>query len=173
MITYDRKLQSGRSMIEMLGVLAIVGVLSAGGIAGYSMAMQSHKTSELMSKVNLIAQQTRSMYDDAVYKEDTTDATLGNIGGRLVAGGFMPDLESPFGGPLKVSPSTLGDVFTIETLDNVPRESCVKILLTDWGTNGTIKSISVDGAAVTSFPADPDTASDTCNDNNLMIWTIN
>ena len=30
---------AGRSMIEMLGVLAIVGVLSVGGIAGYSKAM--------------------------------------------------------------------------------------------------------------------------------------
>ena len=30
----------GRSMIEMLGVLAIVGVLSVGGIAGYSKAME-------------------------------------------------------------------------------------------------------------------------------------
>ena len=28
--------ESGRSMIEMLGVLAIIGVLSVGGIAGYS-----------------------------------------------------------------------------------------------------------------------------------------
>ena len=27
--------QSGRSMVEMLGVLAIIGVLSIGGIAGY------------------------------------------------------------------------------------------------------------------------------------------
>lgn len=31
--------ESGRSMIEMLGVLAIIGVLSVGGIAGYSKAM--------------------------------------------------------------------------------------------------------------------------------------
>ena len=28
--------QTGRSMVEMLGVLAIIGVLSVGGIAGYS-----------------------------------------------------------------------------------------------------------------------------------------
>ena len=34
------KVSSGRSMIEMLGVLAIIGVLSVGGIAGYSKAMQ-------------------------------------------------------------------------------------------------------------------------------------
>ena len=31
--------QNGRSMIEMLGVLAIIGVLSGGGIIGYSKAM--------------------------------------------------------------------------------------------------------------------------------------
>ena len=34
-----RVVQCGRSMIEMLGVLAIIGVLSVGGIAGYSKAM--------------------------------------------------------------------------------------------------------------------------------------
>ena len=33
----------GRSMIEMLGVLAIIGVLSVGGIAGYSKAMEQYK----------------------------------------------------------------------------------------------------------------------------------
>ena len=32
---YYRAVQSGRSMIEMLGVLAIIAVLSVGGIAGY------------------------------------------------------------------------------------------------------------------------------------------
>ena len=34
---------AGRSMIEMLGVLAIIGVLSVGGIAGYSKAMTKFK----------------------------------------------------------------------------------------------------------------------------------
>ena len=42
--------QSGRSMIEMLGVLAIVGILSAGGIAGYSMAMEQYKSNLLIEK---------------------------------------------------------------------------------------------------------------------------
>ena len=35
--------QSGRSMIEMLGVLAIIAVLSVGGITGYSKAMEKFK----------------------------------------------------------------------------------------------------------------------------------
>ena len=40
----------GRSMIEMLGVLAIIGVLSVGGIAGYSKAMQQYKVNKLKTQ---------------------------------------------------------------------------------------------------------------------------
>ena len=42
----------GRSMIEMLGVLAIIGVLSVGGIAGYSKAMEKWKIDKLMAEYN-------------------------------------------------------------------------------------------------------------------------
>ena len=42
-------LQCGRSMIEMLGVLAIVGVLSVGGIAGYSKAMTKFKVNKAVN----------------------------------------------------------------------------------------------------------------------------
>ncbi len=44
--------QLGRSMIEMLGVLAIIGVLSVGGIAGYSKAMEKFKVNKLMAEYN-------------------------------------------------------------------------------------------------------------------------
>ena len=37
------KTENGRSVVEMLGVLAIIGVLSVGAIAGYSKAMFKHK----------------------------------------------------------------------------------------------------------------------------------
>ena len=42
--------QAGRSMIEMLGVLAIIGVLSVGGIAGYSKAMMQYKINKTSLK---------------------------------------------------------------------------------------------------------------------------
>ena len=38
--------ENGRSMVEMLGVLAIIGVLSAGALAGYSKAMFRHKVNQ-------------------------------------------------------------------------------------------------------------------------------
>ena len=44
----------GRSMIEMLGVLAIIGVLSVGGIAGYSKAMEKIKINKTLSTYNTL-----------------------------------------------------------------------------------------------------------------------
>ena len=44
----------GRSMIEMLGVLAIIGVLSVGGIAGYSKAMEKFKINKAMDEYSHI-----------------------------------------------------------------------------------------------------------------------
>ena len=52
-----KKHESGRSMVEMLGVLAIIGVLSVGGIAGYSLSMRRHRANgvvDLASKYALI-----------------------------------------------------------------------------------------------------------------------
>ena len=48
------KNESGRSMVEMLGVLAIIGVLSVGGIAGYKMAMRKHRANEFMKDFQII-----------------------------------------------------------------------------------------------------------------------
>ena len=52
--------QSGRSMVEMLGVLAIIGVLSVGAIAGYSKAMFKYKlnkqTEQLNQLINAVTQ---------------------------------------------------------------------------------------------------------------------
>lgn len=42
--------ESGRSMVEMLGVLAVIGVLSVAGIAGYSRAMDKHKANTIINE---------------------------------------------------------------------------------------------------------------------------
>ena len=40
-------------MVEMLGVLAIIGVLSIGGIAGYSWGMDKHVANQILNEMNL------------------------------------------------------------------------------------------------------------------------
>ena len=47
--------ESGRSMVEMLGVLAIIGVLSVGGIAGYTTAMNKHRANQILNEASVRA----------------------------------------------------------------------------------------------------------------------
>ena len=49
-----KNFEQGRSMLEMLGVLAIVGVLSVGGIAGYSKAMEQFKVNKAINQYNML-----------------------------------------------------------------------------------------------------------------------
>ena len=46
------KSENGRSMVEMLGVLAIIGVLSVGAIAGYSKAMMKYKLNKQAEQIS-------------------------------------------------------------------------------------------------------------------------
>lgn len=67
--------QKGYSMVEMLGVLAIIGILSIGGIAGYTKAIEKMKSNEqrrvianllhaaVRLKANLNAQPTSELID--------------------------------------------------------------------------------------------------------------
>ena len=54
--------QSGRSMVEMLGVLAIIGVLSVGGIAGYSKAMAKYKTTQTLDQLTMLVANIRTAF---------------------------------------------------------------------------------------------------------------
>ena len=47
--------QMGRSMVEMLGVLAIIGVLSIGGLLGYRRAVNNHQANVILDDVNRFA----------------------------------------------------------------------------------------------------------------------
>ena len=47
--------QSGCSMVEMLGTLAIIGVLSIGGVAGYSYAINKHYANELIYDIDILS----------------------------------------------------------------------------------------------------------------------
>ena len=68
------KSQSGRSMVEMLGVLAIIGVLSIGGIAGYTMAMNRYKANEVLNAASTLSVIAQSQINS------TTVPTLDKVG---------------------------------------------------------------------------------------------
>lgn len=51
----NRSVNAGRSMIEILAVLAIIGILSLSGIAAYSFAVSKHRANQIYDQVDLRA----------------------------------------------------------------------------------------------------------------------
>ena len=47
-----RNPESGRSMVEMLGVLAVISVLTMGGLIGYNHAMNKYRTNLILNEIN-------------------------------------------------------------------------------------------------------------------------
>ena len=68
--------QYGRSMIEMLGVLAIIGVLSVGGIAGYSKAMMKFKVNKWLNDVVTTIANFNTFYMNSKKYSDIDDKDL-------------------------------------------------------------------------------------------------
>ena len=63
------KINSGRSMVEMLGVLAVIGVLTVGGVMGFRRAMNTHRANNLMNDVSILGMAVATR-DQAVFNAD-------------------------------------------------------------------------------------------------------
>ena len=78
--------QSGRSMIEMLGVLAIIAILSIGGIVGFRLAMNYYQANQIAHEMNImrtdaqikIAQGTEKLILGEPY-DPISESRLGHI----------------------------------------------------------------------------------------------
>ena len=71
--------ESGRSMVEMLGVLAIIGVLSVGGIAGYTMAMNKYRANEIANAASLTIVEATAAGEEKSYTPTFGSAMPSNI----------------------------------------------------------------------------------------------
>ena len=65
-------ISSGRSMVEMLGVLAIIGVLSVGAISGYSKAMMKYKLNKQAEAANILINYGLQYKDHLPHNKGTT-----------------------------------------------------------------------------------------------------
>ena len=78
-------------MVEMLGVLAIIGVLSVGAIAGYSKAMFKYKLNKHAESFNMLLNEAIKLYPDLRrhYGEAERDTT--GLNGFFYKTGSLPD----------------------------------------------------------------------------------
>ena len=144
-----RNNEQGRSMIEMLGVLAIVGVLSVGGIAGYSKAMNKFKANKIIDQITTISTNVKTIFSG----QRTYNGLDLSIAGRV---GILPsetfdgskstltsnDVRHAFGGKMTLGPSglitTTDEMAYILTVEELPADACVAVLTTDFGGDATV-----------------------------------
>ncbi len=157
--------QNGRSMVEMLGVLAIIGVLSAGGLAGYSKAMFKHKLNTTMEQITMLVTNIRTMYgQQGNYAGLATQAvSLGIV--PPVMGTSPAALTNPFKGSVQIleamaTSNTISAVNTAITGDakptafvisykGLPKEACIALATADFGSGAGSGFIGVEIEAST------------------------
>ena len=128
--------QSGRSMIEMLGVLAIVGVLSVGGIAGYSKAMEMFKINKTAEQVSQIVTNIRTLYAQQTTYDGLNTTTAIQMGAIPDGIGSGSTITNAFSGQMSIhSNSSLVNqgAFAINS-GQLTKNACITLATMDWGT---------------------------------------
>ncbi|MBP1532116.1 MAG: hypothetical protein ILA52_01285 [Alphaproteobacteria bacterium] len=99
-------------MMEMLGVLAIIGVLSVGGISGYTKAMMKHNINQSIEQINLISSDIHTKFAS---QEDYSDLSANTaIIAKIIPSGMVKKEEwtrssgRGFGGSATYTPGCTG-----------------------------------------------------------------
>lgn len=189
MKTLYKSEQSGRSMVEMLGVLAIIGVLSVGGIAGYSKAMAKFKTSKALDQVSTTVANVRTLYSGQPNYSGLTTAIaiqMGAIGAEMLSGQSPTSASTAynaFNGSVTISATTVSGRknagFKL-VFSGLSKEACVQMASSDWGSGSGSGLVSVQAGAATAgttaagtLPLNLATAASGCNsegDTNKVTW---
>lgn len=141
LLRYEKNKQAGRSMIEMLGVLAIIGILSVGAVAGFNYAMDKHRATATINDINVRAV--------------TLDIQLGrNI--PLSLQEFSPVGEAGY--PIGLADQMIEEGYGI-TVDQVPNRVC-QMLVEDLQDH--VHLIRISGQVVTDKAA--------CSQINAMTF---
>lgn len=135
--------ENGRSMVEMLGVLAIIGVLSVGGIAGYSKAMNKYKINKTTDQVSMLVANIRTLFSSQGNYKDLDNAQaikFGVVPNDMYTPkpGSNSDITNAFGGAVTIAASggrteNDNEAFTIVYSGLTP-EACITIATGDWGS---------------------------------------
>ncbi len=168
------KNESGRSILEMIGVLAIIGVLSVGGIAGYSKAMRAYKISKFSEEIGYIhvnighffanANNFAGLTNELAIKTGIYEQSMLNTNNRATATSAIHE----FGGEIKITPGTENKSYYIIEIYDMPDTICKEWLLNESSSSQTATWISVNGTEFKA-PFSPFDIPAACNITNNDI----
>ena len=161
--------ESGRSMIEMLGVLAIIGVLSVGGIAGYSQAMSKFKVSKTTDQVQTMVTNIRTLFAGQRTYAGLTGANAYTMGILTDETWDGSSASNAYGGSILLNTANSGHYFVI-TYNGLSEDACVRISMADWGdASSGLVGLNVTGDAQTDDSAKNGTTNFETADKDLPL----
>ncbi len=116
--------ESGRSMIEMMGVLAIMGVITVGAVAAISSAMNLQKRNTVNDEVLQMVTQVRQLfgeYDD-----------FSNINNSTVFGAIGMSNKNPYGGTYELSVNPSNSRQFIVSINGLTQSDCEYFVTKVW-----------------------------------------
>lgn len=125
-------------MVEILGVLAIIGVLSVGGIAGYSKAMDKLNANRLIEDIALSLRKIKNVYTNQKSYEDINEQVyaLNLIQGATKTEGMSKKIIHRLNGEVVVQ-SIAYDKGYVVVYNGLDKTACSSIASTDWGGTET------------------------------------
>lgn len=139
--------ESGRSMIEMLGVLAIMGVITVGAIGMISTAMRTQKRSAVNDDVIQIVTGVRQLlgeFDD-----------YSHINNATIFGAIGMNAKNPYGGTYELNVDPANSRQFIVSINGLSESDCKYFVTKAWsdsigyqmsgGTNGGATGNCTDG----------------------------
>ena len=153
--------ENGRSMVEMLGVLAIIGVLSVGGIAGYSKAMNKYKINKTTDQISMLVANIRTLFSsqgDYAGLTNEQAKKFGVVPNEMYSDESDSEITNAFGGAVLITASKAREAdagteaFTIEYA-GLSSEACVTIATGDWGSGQSSGLIAIAAGKEDDAPA--------------------
>ncbi len=140
--------ESGRSMIEMLGVLAIMGIITVGAITMISFAMKSQKRTAVTDDIAQMVTGVRQLlgeYDD-----------FSNINNSTIFGAIGMSSKNPYGGDYELTVNPSNSRQFVVSIGGLSKSDCEYFTTKAWSDSADY--LMSDGAT--------GGASGTCTDVN-------
>ena len=144
--------ETGASMVEILGVLAVVATIAVGMFTGISRMNQKIKLTQAQTEITDIVKAMRTqfssftpssitskgLYDVGIFKNVNDEGKSANVYGTEMLMELKSDVENPY--------------FTFIYKD-IPTSVCADLLLGDWGNDPSsgLREIKVQGTGKTSI----------------------
>ena len=148
------KQESGRSMIEMIGVLAIMGIITAGAFVLISTAINTQKRSRVTDDVTAIVSGVRNLlgeYDD-----------FSNIDNSTIFGAIAMSNKNPYGGTYELAVNPANYRQFIVKVNGLSKTDCEGLVTKAWSDSvGYISSNHKESGA-----------SGNCKDGNDNVVSI-